>query len=120
MWLAEYREDVTSDFLYLRLHGESELYTSGYTEEALDRWADRIRRRADGEEPGDARRISPLPSRLRASRDVYCYFDNDAKVRAPFDAQRLMRKLGRSAGRLRPDRPATTSACCALSEAPRK
>jgi hypothetical protein len=31
MWLAEYREDVTSDFLYLRLHGESELYTSGYT-----------------------------------------------------------------------------------------
>jgi hypothetical protein len=61
MWLAEYREDVTSDFLYLRLHGESELYTSGYTEEALDRWADRIRRRADGEEPGDARRIRRCP-----------------------------------------------------------
>jgi uncharacterized protein YecE (DUF72 family) len=38
-----------------------------------------------------------MPSRLRASRDVYCYFDNDAKVRAPFDAQRLMQKLGLSA-----------------------
>jgi uncharacterized protein YecE (DUF72 family) len=49
------------------------------------------------EEPEDARRISPKPPRLRASRDVYCYFDNDAKVRAPFDAQRLMQKLGLSA-----------------------
>jgi uncharacterized protein YecE (DUF72 family) len=89
-----YREDVTSEFLYLRLHGESELYASGYTEEALDRWAGRIRRWADGGEPGDARRISPTPARSRSSRDVYCYFDNDAKVRAPFDAQRLMQKLG--------------------------
>jgi uncharacterized protein YecE (DUF72 family) len=89
-----YREDVTSEFLYLRLHGESELYASGYTEEALDRWAGRIRRWADGGEPDDARRISPSPARPRASRDVYCYFDNDAKVRAPFDAQRLMHKLG--------------------------
>jgi uncharacterized protein YecE (DUF72 family) len=89
-----YREDVTSDFLYLRLHGESELYASGYTEEALDRWAQRIRCWADGGEPSDARHISSKPARVRAARDVYCYFDNDAKVRAPFDAQRLLQKLG--------------------------
>jgi hypothetical protein len=25
---------------------------------------------------------------------VYCYFDNDVKVRAPFDADRLRAKLG--------------------------
>jgi uncharacterized protein YecE (DUF72 family) len=25
---------------------------------------------------------------------VYCYFDNDIKVRAPFDAQRLMEMVG--------------------------
>lgn len=88
-----YREDVTSDFLYLRLHGESELYASGYTEEALDRWAERIRSWADGGEPRDARRIAGIAP-PHAGRDVYCYFDNDAKVRAPFDAQRLMQKLG--------------------------
>ena len=28
-----------ADFVYLRLHGEKELYTSGYDDEALDRWA---------------------------------------------------------------------------------
>jgi uncharacterized protein YecE (DUF72 family) len=87
---------VTSDFLYLRLHGESELYASGYTEDALDRWADRIRRWAQGEEPEDAHCIAPDHAQACAARDVYCYFDNDAKVRAPFDAQRLMQKLGLS------------------------
>jgi uncharacterized protein YecE (DUF72 family) len=85
-------EDVTSDFLYLRLHGDKELYASGYTEPALDRWADRIRAWSGGDEPRDARRVGP-PARARA-REVYCYFDNDIKVRAPFDADRLREKLG--------------------------
>ena len=87
-------EDVTADFLYLRLHGDKELYASGYTEAALDRWADRIRRWSRGEEPRDARRVGTEPPRARRTRDVYCYFDNDVKVRAPFDADRLMQKLG--------------------------
>jgi uncharacterized protein YecE (DUF72 family) len=89
-----YREDVTADFMYLRLHGEEELYASGYTEEALDRWAARIRAWSEGSEPADARRISDTPPSRRASRDVYCYFDNDVKVKAPFDARRLIEKLG--------------------------
>lgn len=93
-----YKEDVTSDFLYLRLHGEEELYTSGYTEEALDRWADRIRAWSQGSEPGDANRISSAPPPKLASRDVYCYFDNDVKVKAPFDARRLTEKLGLADG----------------------
>ena len=93
-----YREDVTSDFLYLRLHGEEELYASGYTEEALDRWAARIRSWSNGGEPADARRISNVPATPCASRDVYCYFDNDVKVRAPFDARRLIEKLGLADG----------------------
>ena len=69
--------DVTADFVYVRLHGDKIIYTSGYTSRALDEWAARIRawhRRAD----------------------VYVYFDNDVKVRAPYDAQALMRKLGLS------------------------
>ncbi|HWD23645.1 MAG TPA: DUF72 domain-containing protein [Burkholderiales bacterium] len=67
--------DVTADFVYVRLHGDKLIYASGYTSRALDEWASRIRewhRRAD----------------------VYVYFDNDVKVRAPYDAQALARKLG--------------------------
>ena len=67
---------VTSDFVYVRLHGDVKIYTSGYSEGALASWARRIRKwDKDG-------------------RDVYVYFDNDVKVRAPFDALNLMRKLG--------------------------
>ena len=93
-----YKEDLTSDFMYLRLHGEEELYASGYTEEALDRWAARIRAWSAGGEPVDAQRISPIAAAPRTTRDVYCYFDNDIKVRAPFDAKRLIEKLGLTEG----------------------
>ena len=87
-----YLEDVTADFLYLRLHGDAELYVSGYSDDALTRWAQRIRRWSEGGEPADAVRVgSQAPKRAR--RDVYCYFDNDMKVHAPFDAQVLMDKL---------------------------
>ena len=93
-----YQEDVTSDFMYLRLHGDKQLYASGYTEAALDRWALRIRAWSTGAEPSDAKRISQTPVLQRASRDVYCYFDNDIKVKAPFDAKRLIEKLGLGEG----------------------
>ena len=89
-----YYEDVTADFIYIRLHGDAELYVSGYTDEALERWAERIRAWSGGGEPQDAKRISPRAAPKRRSRDVYCYFDNDVKVRAPIDAHNLMRKLG--------------------------
>jgi uncharacterized protein YecE (DUF72 family) len=88
-----YLEDVTSDFMYLRLHGDKELYASGYTDAALERWARRIDAWSNGREPRDARRIGGR-SPLASPRDIYCYFDNDVKVRAPFDADRLMQKLG--------------------------
>ena len=66
---------VTSDFVYVRLHGDLKIYTSGYTDRALASWARRIR------------------NWDRDGRDVYVYFDNDVKVRAPFDALTLMGKL---------------------------
>ena len=68
-------EVVTSDLAYVRLHGDQELYTSGYSDTALDQWADRIR---------DWSREA----------DVVVYFDNDAKGHAPHDALRLMDRLG--------------------------
>ena len=87
-------EDVTADFMYLRLHGDKELYASGYSEEALDDWAARIRAWTSGSQPKDARLISDKAPPKRATRDLFCYFDNDIKVRAPFDARRLAEKLG--------------------------
>jgi uncharacterized protein YecE (DUF72 family) len=94
-----YLEDVTSDFVYLRLHGDAELYASGYGEEALTRWAERIRQWSKGAEPADARRANEKEAAPAAkARDIYCYFDNDIKVRAPFDARRLLEMLGRDEG----------------------
>jgi uncharacterized protein YecE (DUF72 family) len=88
-----YAEDVTADFVYIRLHGDKALYSSGYSQPAIERWAERIRCWSRGAEPEDAKRISPQPARPRAGRDVYAYFDNDVKVHAPFDALALSRAL---------------------------
>ncbi len=89
-----YVEDVTADCMYLRLHGDKAPYASGYSPEALDRWADRIGVWSRGGEPADAQRASLQPARKRKTRDVCCYFDNDIKVHAPFDAQALAERLG--------------------------
>jgi uncharacterized protein YecE (DUF72 family) len=88
-----YREDVTADFLYLRLHGDKELYASGYTDEALIRWAARIRAWRAGFQPEDVNLISARFKPQQYMRDIYCYFDNDIKVKAPFDAKALTAKL---------------------------
>jgi uncharacterized protein YecE (DUF72 family) len=86
--------DVTADFIYMRLHGDKALYRSGYSDKALDRWARRIAAWARGSEPTDAKRVAGKGTPSRAARDVYCFFDNtDVKLRAPFDAQTLMKKL---------------------------
>lgn len=65
----------TDGFRYARLHGEHELYVSGYDDASLDRWAGRVR------------------GWLDSGRDAYVYFDNDAKVRAPVDAMGLIRRI---------------------------
>jgi uncharacterized protein YecE (DUF72 family) len=90
-----YFEDATADFVYARLHGDKELYVSGYNDAALDRWAQRLKTWEQGDEPADARRVGAPVNRC-APRDVYVYFDNDVKVRAPFDAMGLAHRLGAS------------------------
>src|SRR3984893_17097220 len=89
-----YAEDLTADFVYLRLHGSEELYASGYSDEALDHFAARIKLWAQGLEPNDARLIAPdTGPASHTPRDVFAYFDNDAKVRAPVDARSLRARL---------------------------
>jgi uncharacterized protein YecE (DUF72 family) len=82
--------DVTSDFVYCRLHGSEVLYASGYDDSVLDRWSKRALAWAAGSEPDDAVRVVSKGTAKEAPRDVFIYFDNDAKVRAPFDAQGLI------------------------------
>lgn len=91
--LWPYAEELTADFVYLRLHGAEQLYASGYTDPQLDWWAERIRAWHTGGEPPDARRLTEAVPPGGDGRDVYVYFDNDAKVHAPFDAQRLAERL---------------------------
>jgi len=69
-------DEVTAPFAYVRLHGHDELYASGYDDDQLDTWAARLRE-------WDA-----------AGLDAYVYCDNDAKVRAPFDAINLLSRVG--------------------------
>ena len=85
--------DVTSDFIYCRLHGSEVLYASGYTDEALDQWAVRVSDWARGAEPADAERVIQSCGPKLPSRDVFVYFDNDVKVRAPFDAKSLTERV---------------------------
>ncbi|WP_456789565.1 DUF72 domain-containing protein [Cellulomonas sp. P5_C5] len=90
-------EDVTSDLVYVRLHGETELYASGYDDDALDRWATKIRAWASGGEPEGARTLTG-PAGPAPERDVFVYFDNDLKVRAPYDSMALAARLGLTPG----------------------
>jgi uncharacterized protein YecE (DUF72 family) len=99
--------DVTADFMYLRLHGDRELYRSGYRPAAVKRWAERIRAWHAGGEPASlppgAVQVAEPSRDARGGRDVYCYFDNtDVKLRAPADARSLMRCLGQVPGRWTP------------------
>jgi uncharacterized protein YecE (DUF72 family) len=83
--------DVTSDFVYLRLHGSEQLYSSGYEPDAIEVWAKRVVAFANGKAAEG--RYAGVPVGDGRPRDVYVYFDNDAKVRAPVDAQALERRV---------------------------
>ena len=91
--------DVTADFVYCRLHGSEKLYASGYDSAAIDTWARRVLAWSQGKEVTNATRVHSKPAAKRSSRDVFIYFDNDAKVRAPADAQSLMKKIAQLNGR---------------------
>ena len=69
-------DEDTGPIRYVRLHGDRELYASGYSDRSLDEWAERCRAWAD------------------AGQDVFVYFDNDIKGYAPHDAMRLIDRLG--------------------------
>ncbi len=91
-------DDVTTDFVYMRLHGAVTLYQSRYSEQELDRFAGRIECWSRGAEPADARRMTARHAPRARKRDVFCYFDNTDKIEAPANARRLAAKLGVGVG----------------------
>lgn len=68
-------DEVTTDLVYVRLHGHTRKYASRYSTRLLDQWADKTKRWLD------------------EGRDVHVYFDNDAEGHAPWDALRLLEKV---------------------------
>lgn len=68
-------EEITADFVYLRFHGRTSLYSSCYTEKELKTWAGKIKKWAS------------------QGLDVYAYFNNDALGYAVENAQRLKQLL---------------------------
>jgi uncharacterized protein YecE (DUF72 family) len=84
--------DVTADFVYCRLHGPEVLYANGYDAKSIKRWSQWVSTWSRG---GQVRvdRIQKQKSVPRIPRDVFVFFNNDLKVRAPFDAKSLVRLL---------------------------
>jgi uncharacterized protein YecE (DUF72 family) len=91
--------DLTSDFVYCRLHGSEELYASGYDDAA------------------DAERVDGAGRKL--NRDVFVYFDNDTKVRAPFDAKALTERVDKLLGLSRSRSPTSRDPEARTSESSR-
>jgi uncharacterized protein YecE (DUF72 family) len=71
-------EEVTTDLVYIRLHGHTRKYASSYSKPSLRKWTTRIR------------------DWLDENRAVHVYFDNDAEGAAPQNALTLLKMLGRS------------------------
>jgi uncharacterized protein YecE (DUF72 family) len=63
-----YHEEITSDFIYIRLHGSRKLYESEYSEDELQKWGRKIR---------------------NWNMQAYVYFDNDFQCFAVKNAKRL-------------------------------
>ena len=81
--------DQTADFSYARLLSAREDIETGYPEPELDHWADTAKAWRDGGQPEGPQYLTkavPAPK----GRDVYMFFINGAKVRAPAAAEALI------------------------------
>jgi uncharacterized protein YecE (DUF72 family) len=66
---------ITTNFVYIRLHGPENKYDGSYSDQVLEEWASRC------------------DLWLSQGKQVYVYFDNDIHSYAPVDAFRLQQML---------------------------
>jgi uncharacterized protein YecE (DUF72 family) len=85
--------DVTGDFVYARLQTGQDDNEDCYTPKALDGWAERMKVWAAGKVPADLERADPDSEAEVKPRDVFAYFISEGKVRAPFGAMALMKRV---------------------------
>jgi uncharacterized protein YecE (DUF72 family) len=85
--------DVTGDFVYARLQTGSDDNPDCYTPKGLDEWAARVKTWAEGKQPADLPRADPKTDAPVKPRDVFAYFITEGKVRAPFGAMALMKRV---------------------------
>jgi uncharacterized protein YecE (DUF72 family) len=85
--------DLTGDFAYARLMMSDADLETGYEEGALDAWAERARQWAVGGAPADLPALEEAPEKSKP-RDVFVYFINGAKERAPAAAMAFLSRLG--------------------------
>ena len=91
-WLGRPCSDVTAPFVYARIMGTREDEPAGYSVPALDAWAERARRWAEGAAPSDLETVAPAP--VEVGRDVFLYVISGAKPRNPAAAAALIERLG--------------------------
>jgi uncharacterized protein YecE (DUF72 family) len=85
--------DPTGDVIYARLVNAEAKLKDGYAPAALDAWAAAAKEWAAGRAPAALPHLEQAPSRARA-REVFIYFINGAKEKAPAAAVALIKRLG--------------------------
>jgi uncharacterized protein YecE (DUF72 family) len=86
--------DLTSTFVYARLRRSAASCATGYSLASLKKWSLRAQLWASGQEPADLPRVAAIRGAAGPSRQVFMYFINGAKERAPAAAQKLISLLG--------------------------
>jgi uncharacterized protein YecE (DUF72 family) len=84
--------DITADFVYARLQKGNEKLKEGYAQKALEAWTKRAETWSKGGEPADLPRVDKKSAK-KEPRDVFIYFINEAKLRAPAAAMALIERL---------------------------
>jgi uncharacterized protein YecE (DUF72 family) len=83
---------VTAPFVYVRVMGASETEAKGYSEAALDTWAERVGAWATGRVPAELETVSDQPA-AKVDRDVFLYVISGFKARNPAAAMALIERL---------------------------
>lgn len=86
--------DPTGDFVYARLLSAHAEIETGYSPAVLDRWAECARHWQAGAIDDDLPRVLPSLAPAGRPQDVFIYFINGAKERAPAAAMALLQRLG--------------------------
>ncbi|RST50787.1 DUF72 domain-containing protein [Variovorax sp. MHTC-1] len=86
--------DLTGEFVYARLMMSDAKLKTGYAPKALDAWAEAAKTWAEGGSPAALPRVEKAAPKAGAARDVFIYFINGAKEKAPAAAGALIQRLG--------------------------